>query len=282
MRSLHALLRSKDPSFGGLARVTNHNEYLWVHKKFENEYRPRTIQNLNENSRLNTLANLNLRDLQRELQKLPLSDTISQAITSQIDSQFANFMQMFTDEAKDGPRLFSFMPIDPKFFDRPKWISAKFQITLWCEHSRQPLPVLNPAGSKQGIYELDLPREWFVKAAPLLKTMSVTLSLILPVAGSATKFMLDDTTYKGIEEQLDLGQKSLESVVKTSDLATTWQSKADKTKLEHGEAIRAEGGMLRSLHALLKQQDPSFGGLIQVQNKRREFLWVHPQFVNEY
>jgi len=94
--------------------------------------------------------------------------------------------------------------------------------------------------------------------------------------------MLDDTTYKGIEEQLDLGQKSLESVVKTSDLATTWQSKADKTKLEHGEAIRAEGAMLRSLHALLKQKDPSFGGLIQVQNKRREFLWVHPQFVDEY
>ncbi len=204
------------------------------------------------------------------------------ATMSQVDQQFGDLIQMLTDEAKDGPRLFSFMPVDPKFFDMPDWIKAKFQITLWCEHSRQPLPVLNPAGSKQGIYELDLPREWFVKAAPLLKTMSVTLSLILPVASSATKFMLDDTTYKGIEEQLDLGQKSLESVVKTSDIATTWQSKADKTKLEHGEAIRAEGAMLRSLHALLKQKDPSFGGLIQVQNKRREFLWVHPQFVNEY
>ena len=204
------------------------------------------------------------------------------ATMSQVDQQFGELIQMLTDEAKDGPRLFSFMPIDPKFFDRPKWLSAKFQITLWCEHSRQPLPALNSAGSKQGIYELDLPREWFVKAAPLLKTMSVTLGLILPVASSATKFMLDDTTYKGIEEQLDLGQKSLESVVKTSDLATTWQSKADKNKLEHGEAIRAEGAMLRSLHALLKEKDPSFGGLIQVQNKRREFRWVHPQFVNEY
>jgi hypothetical protein len=205
-----------------------------------------------------------------------------QKLLSQRDEQFAILIQMLTDEAKDGPRLFSFMPVDPKFFDRPKWLSAKFQITLWCEHSRQPLPALNHTGSKKGIYELDLPREWFVKTAPLLKTMSVTLSLILPVANSATKFMLDETTYKGIEEQLDLGQKSLESVVKTSDLATTWQSKADKTKLEHGEAIRAEGAMLRSLHALLKEKDPSFGGLIQVQNKRREFLWVHPQFVNEY
>jgi Leucine-rich repeat (LRR) protein len=204
------------------------------------------------------------------------------AILSQIDQQFAYLMQMLTDEAKDGPRLFSFQPLEPGFFDRPKWISAKFQITLWCEHSRKPLPALNPAGSKDGVYELDLPREWFVKAAPLLKTMSVTLGLILPVAGSATKLMLDDTTYKGIEEQLDLGQKSLEFAVKGSDVAVDWQSKTNTPDLEHGEAIRAQGAMLRKLQALLKEKDPGFGGLVQVQNKRREFLWVHPQFVDEY
>lgn len=204
------------------------------------------------------------------------------ATMSRVDQQFAELMQMLTDEAKDGPRLFSFKPLEPGFFGRPKWMSAKFQITLWCEHSRLPLPALNPAGSKQGVYELDLPREWFVKAAPLLKTMSVTLGLILPVAGSATKLMLDDTTYKGIEEQLDLGQKSLEFAVKGSDVAFNWQSKTNTPELEHGEAIQAQGAMLRKLHSLLKDQDPGFGGLVQVQNKRREFLWVHPQFVGEY
>ncbi len=42
--------------------------------------------------------------------------------------------------------------------------------------------------------------------------------------------------------------------------------------------------MLRQLHAFLEEQDPakSFGGLVKVQNKRREFLWVHEQFVDEY
>ncbi|MBD2001641.1 hypothetical protein H6F63_00095, partial [Trichocoleus sp. FACHB-40] len=204
------------------------------------------------------------------------------AILSQIDQQFAELMQMLTDEAKDGPRLFSFKPVEPGFFDRPRWISAKFQITLWCEHSRLPLPALNPPGSKEGVYELDLPREWFVKAAPLLKTMSVTLGLILPVAGSATKLMLDDTTYKAIEEQLDFGQKSLESTLKGSDVAVDWQSKTNTPDLEHGEAIQAEGAVLRKLQALLKEKDPGFGGLMPVQNKRREFLWVHPQFVDEY
>jgi hypothetical protein len=230
------------------------------------------------------LANMQatLQGVRQELRDLKTLNKEQLAAMSKADEQFAILMQMLTDEAKEGPRLFSFKPIEPGFFDRPKWISAKFQITLWCEHSRQPLPALNPDGSKQGVYELELPREWLVKAAPLLKTMSVTLGLILPVAGSATKLMLDDTTYKGIEEQLDMGQKSLEFALKGSDLAVNWQAKADSPELEYGEAIRAEGSVLRKLQALLKQKDPGFGGLIRVQNKRREFLWVHPQFVDEY
>ncbi|MEH2209469.1 leucine-rich repeat domain-containing protein [Nostoc sp.] len=202
-------------------------------------------------------------------------------ILSQVDQQFAELMQMLTDEAKDGPRLFSFKPIEPGFFDRPKWISAKFQLTLWCEHARQPLPALNPNDKKKGVYELDLPREWFTKAVPYLRILTGTLSLVLPVAGSATKFILDDTTYKAIEEQLDLGQKSIESTLKGSDMALAGKSKSDASFLE-GDAIRAQGSILRELHALLKEKDPSFGGLVRVQNKRREFLWVHPQFVDEY
>ncbi|MEH2188529.1 MAG: COR domain-containing protein [Nostoc sp.] len=202
-------------------------------------------------------------------------------ILSKVDQQFAELMQMLTDEAKDGPRLFSFQPVDPKFFDRPKWISAKFQLTLWCEHARQPLPALNPNDKKKGVYELDLPREWFTKAVPYLRILTGTLSLVLPVAGSATKFILDDTTYKAIEEQLDLGQKSIESTLKGSDMALAGKSKSDASFLE-GDAIRAQGSILRELHALLKEKDPSFGGLVRVQNKRREFLWVHPQFVDEY
>jgi hypothetical protein len=47
---------------------------------------------------------------------------------SRVDQQFAELMQMLTDEAKDGPRLFSFKPVEPGFFDRPKWISASFKL----------------------------------------------------------------------------------------------------------------------------------------------------------
>ncbi|WP_293129316.1 COR domain-containing protein [Microcoleus sp. bin38.metabat.b11b12b14.051] len=214
------------------------------------------------------------RELYDELTKQQL------ATMSKVDMQFADMMQMLTDEAKDGPRLFSFKPIEPGFFDHPKWISAKFQLTLWCEHSRQPIPALNPNNKKQGVYELNLSREWFIKAAPYFKVMTGVLSLVLPVAGSATKLMLDDTTYQAIEEQLDLGQKSIESISKTSEVFAL--SNNDAPDFVQGGVIRGQGAILRELHALLKEKDPGFGGLVRVQNQRREFLWVHPDFVNEY
>ncbi|MEO0537944.1 MAG: hypothetical protein AAF215_29310 [Cyanobacteria bacterium P01_A01_bin.123] len=204
------------------------------------------------------------------------------AMMSRIDQQFAYLMQMLIDEAKEGPRLFSFKPVDPGFFDRPNWVAEKFQLTLWCEHSRKPLPVLNSNDSKQRVYELELNRDWFTKAVPVFKFVTGTLSLVLPVAASTTQFMLDDATYKGIQEELDLGQKSLEFGIKSSNIAVDWQTKRDSNDFEEGGAIRAQGAMLRELHALLKEKDPGFGGLVRVQNKRREFLWVHPNFVDEY
>ncbi len=109
------------------------------------------------------------------------------------------------------------------------------------------------------------------------------LSLVAPVASSATKLVLDDAAYKGIEKQLELGQKSLDSVLKGGEQAGGWLARDDEAPdLERGEAVRARGSLLRQLHAWLKEEDPSFGGLVRVQNKRQEFLWVHPQFEKEY
>jgi len=203
------------------------------------------------------------------------------ATMSQVDRQFADTMKMLTDEAKDGPRLFSFKPMKTGFLDRPKWTHTKFQLTLWCEHSRLPLPALNPNDKQKGVYEFSIRNEQFAKVVPYLKIMTGILSLVLPVAASASKIFLDETAYKVIENQLDLGQKSIESISKGSEIIGS-STKSDASDLAQGEAIRAQGSILRELHALLKEKDPSFGGLVRVQNQRREFLWVHPDFVKEY
>src|SRR5215204_4562601 len=61
-------------------------------------------------------------------------DASSKELVTKVDAAYAGLMQSLTDEARDGPRLFSIEPVDSGFFDRPGWISEKFRITLWCEH----------------------------------------------------------------------------------------------------------------------------------------------------
>jgi hypothetical protein len=249
--------------------------------------RPSPLEELLEKStetlRMLTYVRLQLLEQQAEvIGRFDRLDAGSKELVSKVEAAYTGLMRTLVDEAKEGPRLFSFEPVEPGFFERPKWISEKFRVTLWCEHSRLPLPALNGKGDRRGVYELTLPRDWVVKAAPFLKMLAGTLSLVVPVASSATKLMLDEASYKGIEKQLDLGQKSLDSVLKGGAQAGGWMGRSDAPDLEQGEAIRAQGSVLRQLHAWLKEKDASFGGLVRVQNKRQEFLWVHPQFEKEY
>ena len=208
-------------------------------------------------------------------------DASSKEIVSKVESAYSGLMHPLLDEAKEGPRLFSFEPVEPGFFDRPKWMSAKFRLTLWCEHSRRPLWFYSD-GADAGVYTIDFPREWLVKAAPFLKVLSSTLGLLLPVVAATAKVALPEASYKGIEAQLALGKATAESLLKGGGEVGEWLTKDDGVEFQTATAIRAEGGVLRQLHALLKEKDPTFGGLVRVQNKRQEFLWVHPSFEGEY
>jgi hypothetical protein len=192
-------------------------------------------------------------------------------------------MRALVDEAKDGPRLFSFAAAGPGFWDRSPWLSRKFRVTLWCEHSRLPLPVV--AGkARRGVYELDLPRDWMTRAAPYLKFLSTTLSLVLPVAASATKLALDEAAYARIEKELDFGKECADALLQAGDQAGGALREGDDVPVWDAAegATRAQGSALRELHAFLKEKDPGFGGLLRVQNKRREFLWIHPRFADQY
>ena len=145
-----------------------------------------------------------------------------------------------------------------------------------------PLPSLDGEDSKKGVYDIELTREWFRRAAPYLKLLTGTLTLVLPVASSGGKLALDEKAYKAVEEQLDFSRNVIAATIGEGAKIGEFMGATDKTTLEHGEAIRAQGATLRELHALLKAKDPGFGGLVRVMNKRQEFLWVHPQFEKEY
>lgn len=207
-------------------------------------------------------------------------DAAGREIVSKVKAAYTGLMRTLLDEAKDGPRLFSLEPVDSSFL-RPGWVSQTFRITLWCEHSRRPLWYFTPEGDKSGIYEVTIPRDWLVKSAPILKTFTTILSLVVPVVVPAANLLLDETAYKNIEKGLKLGEKCFDSVMKGGKEVGEWIGKDDAPDVPHGEGIRARGAVLRQLHVWLKKEDPGFGGLVRVQNKRQEFLWVHPQFESE-
>ena len=209
-------------------------------------------------------------------------DANDKALLSKVDDAYTGMMTALTDEAKEGPRLFSLVPVQQRNFNPKKWTSTKFQLTLWCEHSRLPLPHLDGPNGNKGVYELKLTRKWFKQAAPFLKFMTGTLGLVLPVASAGAKLALDDTAYKAIENQLSFGKTVIDASLKGSEKVADWLDGGDSTSLAEGKGIRAKGATLRELQALLKERDPGFGGLVRVMNKRREFLWVHPRFEGEY
>ena len=190
-------------------------------------------------------------------------------------------MQTLTDEAKEGPRLFSLLPVERSIFNPKGWANKKFRVTLWCEHTRLPLPLLN-GNDDEGVYEFDLTREWFAAAAPFLRVLTGTLSLMLPVAASAAKLALDEAAYKALEKQLDFGKECAKAMLEAT--GKTVESLAEKEDLEADRtgAIRAQGGVLREFQTWLKQKDPGFGDLRKVLNKRQEFLWVHRNYEGEY
>lgn len=214
--------------------------------------------------------------------KLDIVDSNTRRLLSQVDKSYGDLLQILTDEAQHGPRLFSLFPIDRSNFNPKEWIRSKFRLVLWCEHSRLPLPVLNGVNSKKGVYELEIERKWFTKSAPYLKILLSTLGMVLPVATSTTKLILDDVAYKLIEEQLDFGKSIVDLTIKELENIGALIEPTDQIEFEHGVAIRGNDSTLRELHTLLRAKDPSFGDLVRVINKRQEFLWVHEKFANEY
>jgi hypothetical protein len=209
-------------------------------------------------------------------------DASDREIVSKVDAGFTGLMRAFVDEAREGPRLFSFEPMEPNFLGRPKWMSSRFRVTLWCEHSRVPLPVINGADDRSGVYELDVPREWLIKAAPYLKVLSGALSLIIPVAAAASKVVVPEDTYKAIEKQIGLAEKCATSLLRGAGEVGEWLTTGDVFEVPQANLMRAKGADLRQLHVWLSEKDPGFGGLVRVQNKRQEFVWVHPKFEGEF
>jgi hypothetical protein len=211
-------------------------------------------------------------------------------VMTQIDRQYDVLLNTLNHDGKDAPRLISIIPVEPNFWSKPKWVSQKIKLILWCEHSRLPLPLLWNDESK-GVYELEMPRQWLINIAPYAKFVATTLSLVLPIAGAGAKIAIDDNA-KNLEEAADLfkelgtgglgaASKFGEQLIAGDDIDLIPDDSL-RNRFAHGSPLTPEAAILREIQQLLKAKDIGFGGLVRVQTKRGEFLWVHPDYKQEY
>jgi hypothetical protein len=193
---------------------------------------------------------------------------------SQAEERYRNLILALDDEAREGPRLISLTLLHPSLL-RGGLTKHKVQVTLWCEHSRLPVHLLNKGGRRSGIYEIDVPREWLVKAAPWIRATSVVIRSLLPVGLSTLNVDVSNIALVDLNKAMLAAEAELESLPGVSEGPQRYAS--SPAEREAG----VDGSLLRSLHSFLRQKDPSYGGLERVRVRDR-YLWVHPRFVDLY
>jgi internalin A len=157
-----------------------------------------------------------------------------------------------------------------------------FDLQLYCQHPGGWHPALNG-----GLYAIDEPREWFVKAAPLLRAIVKLLPLALPATAWAAPFAgaAAIQAVKGFEDFYKVDVEFTKAIVeKMPDI------KDDPTAelIEHtgmGDNPRQiEGASLRALRALLDAKDPQhhWGGLKKVLTPEGHYLWLCEHHAAQY
>lgn len=210
-----------------------------------------------------------------------LDDTLKAKLARQ-DTALTRIMRGLDDEAADGPRLFSLVPLD-KTLLRPGWTSRRMKLTLYCEHSRWPVHALESDDPEAGVYTVDVPRDWWVKAVPLLKVTSLLLKPFLGIGLASTELELGTAQWDAVKDQLAVGKETLTAAADFAGRAeVTGSSEGIENQADRDSVIRAEGGVLRTLHAMLRQQDSTFADLRRVADIQGRYLWVHPLFLPIY
>ncbi len=190
---------------------------------------------------------------------------------SGMDSRIANYfmatMRAIADEAKNGPRLFTFRSREAGL--SPKQLFARpLELQLWCEAEGCQHPVIE---KDKGIYIIDQPHEWVKQIAPYANTVFKILATVAPIAAPAIDlfFGRDKTKTLDIDRHLDfanavLGQ--LPDELKASDRGMT-----------PGKMLsEPERSGILALHRLLNELDPTQAklGLHRVTTYTGDYRWL--------
>ncbi|CCH17513.1 COR domain-containing protein [Micromonospora lupini] len=212
-----------------------------------------------------------------------LSDTVKANLAG-VNAQLTALMWQLNDEAADGPRLFTLTPVGASLRN-PQWTTKRMRLTLYCEHSLQPVHVLEPDRRDAGVYSIDVSREWWVRAVPLLKTTTMLLKPLLGVGVADLKLEFNEEQWKAVEEQVSMANETLNAAAEAANHLSAGDHSAGLAERARGgptSPIIAEGATLRTLHAALRAQDVTIADLRKVVRPDGRILWVHRQFEHLY
>ncbi|MFG1883061.1 COR domain-containing protein [Micromonospora sp. NPDC049102] len=227
------------------------------------------------------LVDSHVRGLSKRL--TDLSDTVKANLAS-VNAQLTALMWQLNDEAADGPRLFTLTPVGASLRN-PQWTSIRMRLTLYCEHSLQPVHVLEPDRRDAGVYTIDVSREWWVRAVPLLRATTMLLKPLLGVGMAELKLEFNDDQWKAVEEQVAMANETLNAAAEATNQLTAGDHSAGLAQRVPGaptSPIIAEGATLRTLHVALRAQDVTIADLRKVVRPDGRILWVHRQFEHRY
>lgn len=188
-------------------------------------------------------------------------------LDSRIAHYFMSLMNAIADEAKNGPRLFTFTGADAKWsLQQP--FSRPMKLHLWCEAEGCQHPV---GEEGKGVYEIKQTREWVTKIAPYAKFVLSVLKTVAPMANPAINSFFGPKTNEkwGIKDQLDLAKAITDKLPKEI-------MDSDRDALQRDMLSRPERSGILAFHALLRELDPSQAklGLHRIPTYTGDYRWL--------
>jgi len=213
--------------------------------------------------------------------------TFQSLLRDDIHALMTNLM----DDGHDGPRLFCVSFLELGFWDKPEWVSTTLRVTLCCEHSRSPLPLLDKKVG-QGVYKIEMPKEWFAKCGRwlLLSGRLILYFKTLGVAGVAggltpelEKSITDGAeTVQKLAEKLAVEEKGILAPAPGRLPLAAGKGSGPEYLQDYGRTLAKDSSFAHWLREKIKAQDNDFAGLIKVHDITGKVLWIHKSFLGEY
>src|SRR5437667_1932811 len=178
------------------------------------------------------------------------------------------------------PNTFILLPRSRAFFDPKNWISQSYQLHLLCQYPSGPHRLNEHDG-----YDLNQPKEWWVKVSPWLKHIITFLKQGIPLAG-AVGAVIDTVDFKNFEAEINLLEKVTEDLpnIVESDQRTAVGLSQPSEHAHDGQEETMIGPALRALYSFLKEKDKaqSWGGLQKVITPDGNILWLCEKHARPY